>query len=144
MTYKEKLLDPRWQKKRLEILNRDKFTCQKCGDDKRTLHVHHRRYFPKIEPWDIPNNCLVTLCDICHEGECCINDVIADLGEVLKESFFESDIVKIFNGFYRLEIQHISEVVASEIEWLLSSRQEMKRLEKRYFANLSKKRCDNV
>jgi len=28
LTYSEKLKDPRWQKKRLEILSRDNFTCE--------------------------------------------------------------------------------------------------------------------
>lgn len=32
MTYSQKLRDPRWQKKRLEILERDSFTCQHCHD----------------------------------------------------------------------------------------------------------------
>ena len=31
MTYTEKLKDPRWQKKRLEILERDNWECQDCG-----------------------------------------------------------------------------------------------------------------
>lgn len=30
--YSQKLLDPRWQRKRLEILQRDDFTCQVCSD----------------------------------------------------------------------------------------------------------------
>ena len=50
MTYKEKLLDPRWQKKRLEILNRDNFTCQCCGDDKKTLNIHHKYYNSNLYP----------------------------------------------------------------------------------------------
>lgn len=66
MTYSEKLKDPRWQKKRLEILERDKFTCQLCGDDETTLHVHHKKYFKNKEPWDINNKYLITLCKYCH------------------------------------------------------------------------------
>jgi len=31
MTYKEKLLDPRWQKKRLEVLERDGWACRALG-----------------------------------------------------------------------------------------------------------------
>jgi 5-methylcytosine-specific restriction endonuclease McrA len=64
MTYSEKLRDPRWQKKRLEILNRDEFTCTICGDDKSTLHVHHNAYAG--EPWEADNNLLTTLCENCH------------------------------------------------------------------------------
>jgi 5-methylcytosine-specific restriction endonuclease McrA len=44
MNYKEQLLDPRWQRRRLEILQRDEFTCQKCLSKDKTLHVHHIDY----------------------------------------------------------------------------------------------------
>jgi hypothetical protein len=64
MTYKEKLLDPRWQKKRLQILDRDNFTCQCCGDNTRTLNVHHKSYFNN--PWDVDNTELITYCSDCH------------------------------------------------------------------------------
>jgi len=67
MSYSEKLKDPRWQKRRLEILNRDNFTCQVCGDTKNTLHVHHKKYFK--EPWDAANWALITLCSSCHSRE---------------------------------------------------------------------------
>jgi hypothetical protein len=65
MTYGEKLLDPRWQKKRLEILKRDNWKCCLCEDEKSTLHIHHKKYTG--EPWDaVPEN-LQTLCIHCHE-----------------------------------------------------------------------------
>jgi hypothetical protein len=66
MTYQEKLKDPRWQRKRLEILNRDDFTCKGCGSKDRTLHVHHFRYVKGCDPWDYGAADLVTLCDRCH------------------------------------------------------------------------------
>lgn len=69
MTYSEKLKDPRWQKKRLEIFQRDDFSCQLCKDKETTLHVHHRYYMGYYEPWDYPDSALVTLCAICHESE---------------------------------------------------------------------------
>lgn len=64
MTYAEKLKDPRWQKKRLQILNRDEFKCTLCGDEKTTLHVHHLKY--SKEPWEIEDKFLKTLCQDCH------------------------------------------------------------------------------
>lgn len=66
-SYSEKLRDPRWQKKRLEIMQRDDFKCQECSDATSTLHVHHTRYIKGREPWDYPNGFLVTLCELCHE-----------------------------------------------------------------------------
>lgn len=52
---------------RLKILERDQFTCQSCGDDKRTLHVHHFEY--SKNPWESSEHDLITLCDSCHEWE---------------------------------------------------------------------------
>ena len=65
--YAEKLKDPRWQKKRLEIFNRDSWMCQWCGTEENTLVVHHRGYLPDTEPWEYPNDLLTTLCQDCHE-----------------------------------------------------------------------------
>jgi len=67
-TYSDKLKSPKWQKKRLEILQRDKFTCFNCGDKERTLHVHHESYINGKEPWDYPDEYLTTICDICHKN----------------------------------------------------------------------------
>jgi hypothetical protein len=63
-TYSEKLKDPRWQKKRLAILNRDSWKCHYCGDEETTLHVHHLKYAK--EPWDAPLENLQTVCEHCH------------------------------------------------------------------------------
>lgn len=64
MTYAKKLLDPRWQKKRLQILERDMWSCRLCGDSISTLHVHHKKY--KGDPWDVNNDDLITYCKYCH------------------------------------------------------------------------------
>ena len=64
-TYSEKLKDPRWQRKRLEIMQRDNFACTQCGDAKTTLNVHHWQY--SKEPWDVKNEDLTTVCRSCHE-----------------------------------------------------------------------------
>jgi len=67
--YSEKLKDPRWQKKRLLILERDDFTCQCCGEDMEPLHVHHIDYRNGCDPWDYDNSELITFCEKCHEWE---------------------------------------------------------------------------
>jgi hypothetical protein len=67
--YAEKYKDPRWQKKRLEILERDGWKCKLCGNKNNTLHVHHFYYERNKDPWDYPNDALVTLCEFCHEEE---------------------------------------------------------------------------
>lgn len=66
-TYRELLLDPQWQKKRLQIFGRDNFSCVRCGDDAKTLHVHHRSYLRGKKPWEYPDEFLETLCETCHE-----------------------------------------------------------------------------
>ena len=65
--YSDKLKSPKWQKKRLQILNRDRFTCKLCKDTETTLHVHHKYYVDNCEPWEYPNTALVTLCEHCHK-----------------------------------------------------------------------------
>jgi 5-methylcytosine-specific restriction endonuclease McrA len=71
MTYSEKLKDPRWQKRKTSILQRDNFQCQEksCLSTHKTLHVHHLDYIPGIEPWEYPDDMLITLCFECHEKE---------------------------------------------------------------------------
>jgi hypothetical protein len=65
MNYSEKLKHPKWQKKRLEILHRDNFTCVLCGDKETELHINHLKYTG--EPYDAPNEDLETLCKVCHK-----------------------------------------------------------------------------
>lgn len=67
--YQKKLLDPRWQRKRLEILNRDGFKCVECHSEYKTLHVHHKNYTFGLDPWDYPDTNFITFCEDCHEME---------------------------------------------------------------------------
>lgn len=68
MTYYEKLKDPRWQKKRLEVLERANFTCASCYDKDSELHIHHVYYEKGKDPWDYPSSHLWCLCKNCHES----------------------------------------------------------------------------
>jgi|688.fasta_scaffold518082_2 hypothetical protein len=56
---------PKWQKKRLQVLDRDGWACCACDDTESTLHVHHKAY--DGEPWEVPDDWLQTLCESCHE-----------------------------------------------------------------------------
>lgn len=67
MKYSEKLQDPRWQRVRLKVLERDGFKCLCCQSDKKSLQVHHLIYRKGDEPWDAPPENLETLCRDCHE-----------------------------------------------------------------------------
>lgn len=68
MNYAQQLLDPRWQKKRLEILERDGWRCCSCENDKDTLHVHHKYYVSHRFAWEYPDFCFQTLCSDCHSA----------------------------------------------------------------------------
>ena len=90
--YSEKLKDPRWQKKRLEIFERDGFTCQSCTDAGSTLHIHHIKYIRGKEPWDYPSNHLITLCHICHEYEReNYQPLLNEISKMLKDKLFTTD-----------------------------------------------------
>ena len=76
-TYSEKLRSPAWQKKRLEILERDGWKCVICHNGDRELQVHHVVY-RKIEPQGYPNYCYQTLCVDCHQIRHELVDKIVD------------------------------------------------------------------
>lgn len=76
-TYYEKLKDPRWQKKRLEIMERDDWTCQGCGKKEETLNIHHIKY--SKNPWESKDDELITLCESCHSELTEINNEITKL-----------------------------------------------------------------
>jgi len=67
MTYKEQLRDPRWQRVQSFIRERDKYKCRICGDTSSFLHVHHIYYQNGLKAWEYDNDCLITLCESCHE-----------------------------------------------------------------------------
>lgn len=107
--YSKKLLDPRWQRKRLEILQRDNFTCtiMGCMDNKSTLHVHHLDYIPGKEPWDYPDNYLTTLCVSCHDDitrERLIHEkkIISQVRLKLKDTFIQMCCAQLFEKIENL------------------------------------------
>lgn len=64
--YQQLLKDGRWQRKRLEIMQRDDFRCTKCGTTN-DLNVHHLRYLTGRKPWEYEDADLITLCGRCHK-----------------------------------------------------------------------------
>lgn len=99
-SYSEKLIDPRWQKKRLEILNRDHFRCRHCQDEKNTLHVHHLKYSKGKEPWEYDDRFLLTICEACHKNE-------HDLRQ-----YAESDLINAlkFGGFSVPDLENLATI----------------------------------
>ena len=63
-----KYRDPRWQKMRLQIMERDGFACRHCGKSEGvTLNVHHSYYEAGRNPWEYEEDTLVTWCEECHK-----------------------------------------------------------------------------
>jgi len=107
--YSSMLRDPRWQRKRLEILNRAKFKCQECGDETKELQIHHCWYEKGASPWDYDDSCYLCLCDHCHNlrqhYEKQIKMYIADfLIQDLPEIRDGLDMIKVFGAKASVEI----------------------------------------
>ena len=66
MTYSEQLKQPLWQKKRLEIFQRDNWTCKTCKHTDKQLHAHHGVYLSGLKAWEYDDKYLHTLCFECH------------------------------------------------------------------------------
>lgn len=112
--YSEKLKDPRWQKRRLQVFERDQWKCRLCHHIDRPLHVHHRWY--EGEPWDAPDEALVTLCEDCHAIEGEYRKVLeARLIETLKRRFFVWDLVSLIEMVESMPRVRCPEGVGSEI-----------------------------
>lgn len=99
-TYVDLLKDPRWQKKRLEVMERDKFMCTSCQSDETTLNVHHVVPYRKdTKPWEYENDELITLCEDCHKeiteildyckliimGRCWCTDSAGEVHKIIQE-----------------------------------------------------------
>jgi len=99
MDYSKKLQNPNWQRKRLEILNRDNFQCIACGSKDKELHVHHRWYIFGNDIWDYPDTCFETLCHECHTYiELHIKEATHDINLELRRSILDqSDYSCILN-----------------------------------------------
>lgn len=79
-TYAQQLKDPRWQKRRLEILSKADFRCVNCDAKDKTLHVHHKIYRKGCLAWEYADEDLESLCEDCHEFETLVR---AELNELL-------------------------------------------------------------
>ena len=80
MNYQQQLADPRWQKRRLEILSLAEWECSDCGNGSEQLHVHHPRYIKGRMAWEYADDELEALCKTCHgkhhQAEAILQDAI--------------------------------------------------------------------
>lgn len=117
-TYYELLRDPRWLRRRAEIISKSGGTCQECGyrqddpTDRLDLNVHHTKYYPGKAPWEYEDNLLICLCEICHgQRHDLINHIRSLLGRYsvgeLREIF---EFVKRFRHYERSHTQRYEDI----------------------------------
>ncbi len=139
--YLDKLKDPRWQKRRLELLNKGNWICTKCGDENSTLHVHHTKYLPDREPWEYPDELFKILCENCHkiekEQRLKQEKILIDS---LKIIFYSEDLKRLSEGFYSLQNDVLFDedynnspgMISATISWILSDKNTLNFLAHQY------------
>ena len=107
--YSEKLRDPRWQKLRLQVFERDEWTCQLCGDTGSTLAVNHKYYLSSKEPWEYPIDALNTLCESCHSNEYESRPEAEQqvLLALRVKGFCAADVQDFAIGFFNMQLLHL-------------------------------------
>ncbi len=102
-TYQSKINSKLWQDKSHRVKTRDNLKCQAfdCSTPNSILQVHHIDYIFGVEPWDYPEDMLITLCQDCHAKEKSRYKLENLLFTALKMSgFLASDIVALTTTLY--------------------------------------------
>jgi hypothetical protein len=94
--YWQLLRDPRWQRKRLEVMERAGFACEDCGETTKTLNVHHTHYVKGRKPWEYQTSELRCLCEDCHAST---SEKIAEINR--RVGALSPDILDEIIGFVR-------------------------------------------
>lgn len=117
--YAKQRLDPRWQKKRLEVMERDKWTCQNCQSKDKTLNVHHKAYVKGLMPWEYENFVLVTLCEECHKAEPDSLAAVLDQLKSLRFRFSSAELMRLLIALNcadrSLSGQQVAEIVSAAL-----------------------------
>jgi hypothetical protein len=90
--WREKYNDSRWQKKSNKIRHRDGMKCMKCGRTDAILTAHHLYYIYGNDPWDCPDDWLVTMCRECHDEEAVAKEYVKDIARVFRLNYFASTL----------------------------------------------------
>jgi len=129
LTYYEMLKHPKWQKKRLEILEREDFSCAWCENDKdNQLHVHHMFYDNDMKLWEYPDHTMVCLCSVCHKAA---HDLKKRLEYIVADSLegihnysmligIMAEMQKDIDGMYNYGIKDYGEVLGASMYRLWS------------------------
>lgn len=119
MSYHDDMKTATWQKRRLQLLERDKWKCQNhdCTGESQQLEIHHIDYIPGQKIWEYPDDMLLTLCSKCHSKEqerdpaermlinsmrmkgFMVGDVLALSVKIDNEPRFTETLLKVLRGF---------------------------------------------
>ncbi len=102
-TYQTKISSKPWQDRSHQIKTRDNLKCQayNCTTPKSILQVHHLDYLNITNPWDYPDDMLITLCEDCHAKENNRYKLESALFTALKmNGFLVGDIVALTTALY--------------------------------------------
>ncbi len=108
VSYKEKLRDVRWKRRRDDLLRQRNYTCCECAQPLTTgtmdLQVHHVVYISGLDPWDYPDELLLVVCPSHHWERAALEQAIyvqvgqhlatRDIPELQRQpvyAFFEDD-----------------------------------------------------
>jgi hypothetical protein len=136
--YVQKLQDPRWQKMRLKVLERDEWTCQKCSETESTLHVHHRYYLKNAAPWEYPLDALQTLCEDCHADETEHRGAAEHhlLQSLRMHGLFHEDVFALADALNFSHCTRVPPVIISTLAWAMDDPDIMDKIVDAYFTQL--------
>jgi hypothetical protein len=117
-SYSEKLKDPRWQKKRLEVLEAKNWRCECCGETEKTLNVHHIIYRKNANPWDYELDEFKVYCESCHLDEHDREEIFKEhLLLITKDGLGVEDLFWLAHGIATNNLRSLEEVL-----WSIESR----------------------
>jgi len=67
-TYAAKLKDPRWKRKRRDLIIAAGCACEECGDKESRLQIHHKYHDHSLAPWEYPHKAMCVLCSGCKKA----------------------------------------------------------------------------
>jgi len=106
-SYADKLKDPRWQKRRLHVLESAGWKCEDCGASDLPLHIHHCAYIRGFDPWQYGDDLLMVLCEKHHEERQKLEDGLrVALGRITRRkklADLDADVWSVIESVQRAE-----------------------------------------
>lgn len=133
--YYIKLRNPKWQRRKSEIMLRDNFKCQICGDTENTLNVHHIRYVKGRKPWEYDDNELITLCEKCHERRKSFDDINKRTVALLSRGIMKEEIIGLLQCAIDAYDNGNAHAIEEMVKYVANCNKNMEKTESSYFFN---------